>query len=170
MAVGRPEKSPLRSAAVGTRRCSDAAVVIRVPWRGSRNSLFSSEPTKEHVLPLQRRETSPLFLQRPSAAEISLAFRLPSTIRRRMLLSRVTRSPEPVEPAVTLFPPTHSAAKRPNGQLTFLGPTAVQHDDQFMPKIDYITGKNQLSGRYFFTNSRTLPIYPSQKKIFSPGL
>ena len=40
----------------------------------------------------------------------------------------------------------------PNGQLTFLGPTAVQHDDQFMPKIDYITGKNQLSGRYFYTN------------------
>ena len=40
----------------------------------------------------------------------------------------------------------------PGGQLTFLGPTAVQHDDQLMPKIDYITNKNQLSGRYFYTN------------------
>ncbi|MEO7145519.1 MAG: TonB-dependent receptor [Bryobacteraceae bacterium] len=40
----------------------------------------------------------------------------------------------------------------PNGQLTYLGPTARTTDNQFMPKIDYITGKNQLSGRYFYTN------------------
>jgi hypothetical protein len=39
----------------------------------------------------------------------------------------------------------------PNGQLTYLGPTARVSDDQFMPKIDYIRGKNQLSGRYFQT-------------------
>ena len=37
----------------------------------------------------------------------------------------------------------------PNGQLTFLGPTAVQHDDQFMPKIDYLRGKHQISGPLF---------------------
>lgn len=36
--------------------------------------------------------------------------------------------------------------------LTYLGPTAREDDDQFMPKIDYIRGKNQLSGRYFYTN------------------
>jgi Carboxypeptidase regulatory-like domain len=40
----------------------------------------------------------------------------------------------------------------PNGQLTFPGPTLVQNDDQFMPKIDWISGRNQLSGRYFYSN------------------
>ena len=40
----------------------------------------------------------------------------------------------------------------PNGQLTFLGPTSKQNDDQFMPKVDYLWGKHQISGRYFFTN------------------
>ncbi len=40
----------------------------------------------------------------------------------------------------------------PNGQVTFLGPSQHQHDDQFMIKADYIRGKHQISGRYFFTN------------------
>jgi len=39
----------------------------------------------------------------------------------------------------------------PNGQLTFLGPSANQTDQQFMPKIDYVTGKHHLSGRYFYS-------------------
>ena len=45
----------------------------------------------------------------------------------------------------------------PNGQVTFLGPTARQNDDQFMPKIDYISGKNRLSGRYFYANYNQPP-------------
>ncbi|MGH9325608.1 MAG: carboxypeptidase regulatory-like domain-containing protein [Terriglobia bacterium] len=40
----------------------------------------------------------------------------------------------------------------PNGQLTFLGPELVEHDDQWMAKGDYIRGKNQFSARYFFSN------------------
>jgi len=39
----------------------------------------------------------------------------------------------------------------PNGQLSFLGPSANQTDQQFMPKLDYISGKHHLSGRYFYT-------------------
>jgi len=39
----------------------------------------------------------------------------------------------------------------PNGQWTGLGATQRQHDDQFMPKVDYLAGKNQLSVRYFYS-------------------
>ncbi len=39
----------------------------------------------------------------------------------------------------------------PNGLLTYLGPTLRQWDNQVMSKIDYIRGKNQFSGRYFYT-------------------
>jgi hypothetical protein len=39
----------------------------------------------------------------------------------------------------------------PNGQLSFLGASNNQTDQQFMPKIDYIRGKHHLSGRYFYT-------------------
>jgi hypothetical protein len=39
----------------------------------------------------------------------------------------------------------------PNGQVSYLGPSAIQTDQQFMPKIDYISGKHHLSGRYFYT-------------------
>jgi len=39
----------------------------------------------------------------------------------------------------------------PSGQLSFLGPSTKQTDQQFMPKVDYIAGKHHLSGRYFYT-------------------
>jgi len=42
----------------------------------------------------------------------------------------------------------------PNGpghELTYVGPRAVQNEDEFMGKVDYNRGKNQLSGRYFYT-------------------
>src|SRR5579871_562897 len=39
----------------------------------------------------------------------------------------------------------------PNGQLSFLGPSAHQTDQQFMPKAEYISRKHHLSGRYFYT-------------------
>jgi hypothetical protein len=45
----------------------------------------------------------------------------------------------------------------PNGQVSFLGPSAVQTDQQYMPKIDYITGKHHLSGRYFYTRYQQPP-------------
>jgi hypothetical protein len=45
----------------------------------------------------------------------------------------------------------------PDGQLTFLGSTVRQDEDQFMTKIDWIRGKNMLSGRYFFTRFNQPP-------------
>jgi Carboxypeptidase regulatory-like domain/TonB dependent receptor len=39
----------------------------------------------------------------------------------------------------------------PNGQLTFAGANIVQNDDQYLLKINWIAGKNQLNGSWFWT-------------------
>ncbi len=39
----------------------------------------------------------------------------------------------------------------PNGQLTYPGANIVQNDDQYMIKINYLHGKNQVSGSWFWT-------------------
>ncbi len=39
----------------------------------------------------------------------------------------------------------------PNGQLTYAGPSLVQNDNQWLAKIDYLAGKHQLSGSFFWT-------------------
>jgi hypothetical protein len=55
----------------------------------------------------------------------------------------------------------------PNGpgqQLTYPGAPQIQNDDQFMIKVDYIRGKHQLSGRYFFTNYNQ-PAYASKTDL-----
>jgi hypothetical protein len=39
----------------------------------------------------------------------------------------------------------------PNGQLTFAGANIVQNDDQYMIKINWLQGKNQVSGSWFWT-------------------
>jgi hypothetical protein len=52
----------------------------------------------------------------------------------------------------------------PGGELTYLGPEAVENDDQLMGKIDYIRGKNQLSGRYFFSNFSEPPDFAIAKE------
>ncbi|MDQ6678694.1 MAG: carboxypeptidase regulatory-like domain-containing protein [Acidobacteriota bacterium] len=39
----------------------------------------------------------------------------------------------------------------PNGTLTFSGASLVQNDDQWMGKVDYLHGRSQLSGSYFWT-------------------
>jgi len=54
----------------------------------------------------------------------------------------------------------------PNGpgrQLTFAGPAVVQNDNQWMTKIDWIHGKNQLSGSYFWTKFTEPPDLISAK-------
>lgn len=56
-----------------------------------------------------------------------------------------------LSPAALFFLQQIPLPNGPGGQLTFAGPSFVQHDNQFMPKIDYITGKNQISGRYFYS-------------------
>ena len=44
-----------------------------------------------------------------------------------------------------------------NGQVSFLGPSAIQTDQQFMPKVDYISGNHHLSGRYFYSKYTQSP-------------
>lgn len=39
----------------------------------------------------------------------------------------------------------------PNGQLTFAGANIVQNDDQYLLKMNWIAGKNQLNGSWFWT-------------------
>jgi len=89
----------------------------------------------------------------PTAAERTGDFSALST----QLVDPVTSAPFPNNQISRLSAPALYFLQHiplpngPNGQLTYLGPTARTTDNQFMPKIDYITGKNQLSGRYFYT-------------------
>ncbi len=60
------------------------------------------------------------------------------------------------QPAVNLL----KLIPSPNGpgrQLTFAGPSLVQNDNQWSIKIDYIHGKHQVSGRYFWTKFEEPP-------------
>ena len=45
----------------------------------------------------------------------------------------------------------------PNGQLTYTGASLVQNDDQYMIKLNWIQGKNQVSGSYFWTRFNEPP-------------
>jgi len=45
----------------------------------------------------------------------------------------------------------------PNGQLTYTGPSLVQNDDQYMVKLGWIHGKNQVNGSYFWTRFNEPP-------------
>ncbi|MGH9667225.1 MAG: hypothetical protein ACRD9L_22620, partial [Bryobacteraceae bacterium] len=56
----------------------------------------------------------------------------------------------------------------PNGQLTFSGAPIHQTEDQFMTKIDYVMGKQQLSGHYFFTNFNAPPGQVSTNVLADP--
>jgi Carboxypeptidase regulatory-like domain len=59
----------------------------------------------------------------------------------------------------------------PNGQLTFAGPNIVQNDDQYLLKINWLAGKNQLSGSWFWTRFKEPPDVGigSQNVIASDG-
>jgi hypothetical protein len=45
----------------------------------------------------------------------------------------------------------------PNRQLTYAGASLVQNDDQYMIKLNWIQGKNQISGSYFWTRFNEPP-------------
>ena len=45
----------------------------------------------------------------------------------------------------------------PNGQLTFGGANIVQNDDQYLIKSNWITGRNQVSGSWFWTRFKEPP-------------
>jgi len=55
----------------------------------------------------------------------------------------------------------------PNGpgqQVTYLGAPSRPNDDQFMPKIDWVRGKHQVSGRYFYTKFNSPPDFSQVKQ------
>ena len=54
----------------------------------------------------------------------------------------------------------------PGGLLTYTGPRSIQQDDQFMPKVDWNHGRNQISGRYFYSRYSQPPDYASAAKDF----
>src|SRR5688572_8541061 len=78
----------------------------------------------------------------------------------RALVDPVTRQPVPgnIIPASRLNPVSLYFLKYiplpngPAGQVTFPGFPVQQTENQFMPKIDYTSGRHQLSGRYYFTD------------------
>lgn len=39
----------------------------------------------------------------------------------------------------------------PDGRLTYGGPSVIQNDNQWLGKVDYLVGKHQISGSYFWT-------------------
>ncbi len=60
----------------------------------------------------------------------------------------------------------------PNGpgrQLTFPGAQQVETENQFMPKVDWMTGRHQVSGRYFFTDFDRPAFIPEDNVIRSTG-
>jgi hypothetical protein len=60
----------------------------------------------------------------------------------------------------------------PNGtgnEITYLGPSQHQADDQFMTKVDYVRGKHQVSGRYFFTNFDQQPFQAKTNLLQTDG-
>ncbi len=66
-------------------------------------------------------------------------------------------------PSILLSAPAQyflNAIPLPNGpsrQLTYAGPSLVQNDDQYMAKINWIAGKNQITGNYFWTRFNEPP-------------
>ncbi|HUS07885.1 MAG TPA: TonB-dependent receptor, partial [Bryobacteraceae bacterium] len=58
----------------------------------------------------------------------------------------------------------------PNGQgrqLTYLGTKSEQHDDQWMPKVDYTSGRNQLSFRYFYSKFNQPAVLPPADNVLA---
>ena len=58
----------------------------------------------------------------------------------------------------------------PNGvgrQLTYLGTESSQHDDQFMPKVDYTAGKHQISFRYFYSKFNQPAVIPPKENLLA---
>jgi hypothetical protein len=60
----------------------------------------------------------------------------------------------------------------PNGaghELTYVGPRAVQNEDEFMGKVDYNRGKHQISGRYFYTLFKQPPQFNKTNILAADG-
>lgn len=105
----------------------------------------------------------------PTAAERQGDFSATSA----RLVDPLTSTPFPGNriPSSRLSPVAQFILKQvplPNGaarQLTYTGTNNPQGENQFMPKIDYLTGKHQVSGRYFFTDFSAPAVIPTANVI-----
>jgi outer membrane receptor protein involved in Fe transport len=78
----------------------------------------------------------------------------------RQLIDPLTREPFPgnqipqsrINPVSSYFLPWIPLPNGPDGQLTFPGIPLQETEEQFMGKVDYITGAHQLAGRFFLTD------------------
>jgi len=109
-----------------------------------------------------------------SAASGNVSF-VPTTAERagdfsgtKQLIDPVTNLPIPgnqipanlLDPVAQYFVKHIPAPNGPGRQLTFLGTKSVSQDDQFMPKVDYSSGRNQLSVRYFYSRFNQPAVVP----------
>lgn len=75
----------------------------------------------------------------------------------------------PVSPVANFFLQSTPAPNGPGRELTYVGGATVQNDDQFTTKIDYNRGKNQFSGRYFFSNFKQPPVISKSNLLQDVG-
>ena len=93
----------------------------------------------------------------------------------RQLVDPVTREPFPnnqiptnrIDPVAKYFLDRISLPNGPGRQLTYLGTKSEQHDDQWMPKLDYTSGRNQLSVRYFYSKFNQPAVVPPQDNVLA---
>lgn len=55
-------------------------------------------------------------------------------------------------------------------QLNYTGPKDQETENQFMPKVDWIHGRSQLSGRYYFTDFKQPPVIQQENLLAATGL
>ena len=55
-------------------------------------------------------------------------------------------------------------------QLNYQGPKDQETENQFMPKIDWVNGRSQLSGRYYFTDFKQPPVIEKGNLLSASGL
>ena len=95
----------------------------------------------------------------------------------KQLVDPVTGVPVPgnLIPASSLSPVAQYFMKNiplpngPAGQLTFAGAPIRQTDDQMMVKMDYVMGRQQFSGHYFYTNFNNPPVSAAGNVLADPG-
>jgi hypothetical protein len=91
----------------------------------------------------------------------------------RQLVDPVTRQPLPnnqipagrISPVSRFFLDSIPLPNGPAGQLTFSGTPIQQAENQFMTKVDYIHGRHQIAGRYYFTDYDQPAVIPTDNVL-----
>ncbi|PYV44583.1 MAG: hypothetical protein DMG06_05900 [Acidobacteria bacterium] len=58
----------------------------------------------------------------------------------------------------------------PGRKLSYTAAKDTQTENQFMPKIDFVTGKHQISGRYYFTDFKEPPLIQKDNLLAATSL